>query len=241
MRPRVRDALLLPFLFPFAVVQGRRIRRDTPVLPEAAGERAGELGSGAPFHLLSLGDSTIAGVGLDDIRDTVTAQLAGRLAESHRVSWRAVGKTGATSASALTDLVPGLQGVNADVVVVSLGVNDALKGGTRRGFARRISLLIAGIRTHVGAVPVIVSGLPPLGDFELLPSAPRRFAGIRGQALDAGLADVANSVSDVTHLPLVLGPLNQAFAADGFHPSIDAHAYWADQLLPVVLQVSAGR
>ena len=157
------------------------------------------------------------------------------------MQWRAIGKTGATSATALTELVPQLRGAGADVVVVSLGVNDALKGATRRGFARRISVLIEGIRAQVGAVPVIVSGLPPLGDFVLLPSAPRRFAGIRGRALDAGLADVANSVSDVIHLPLVFGPLDQAFAADGFHPGTDAHASWAEQLLPHVLQVSAGR
>jgi lysophospholipase L1-like esterase len=178
---------------------------------------------------------------MTDISDTVTVQLAQRLSSSHQVHWQAIGKTGATSASALTDLVPQLHRASADVVVVSLGVNDALKGASRRGFARRISGVIAGIRAEVGAVPVIVSGLPPLGDFHLLPSASRRFAGIRGRALDAGLADVANSVSDVSHLPLVFGPLDQAFAADGFHPGTDAHASWAEQLLPLVLRVSAGR
>src|ERR1039458_811528 len=51
---------------PVIVVQGRQVRRATPVLPEAAGPREGTEGAGehgAELALLVLGESTAAGVG----------------------------------------------------------------------------------------------------------------------------------------------------------------------------------
>ena len=50
---------LLPVLF----VQGTKVRKNTPRLLEASGDREGTVGKGRPLSLLILGDSAAAGVG----------------------------------------------------------------------------------------------------------------------------------------------------------------------------------
>ena len=53
---------LLPVLF----VQGTKVRKNTPRLLEASGERQGIVGKGKPLSLLILGDSAAAGVGVEN-------------------------------------------------------------------------------------------------------------------------------------------------------------------------------
>ena len=48
---------------PVLIAQGRRLRRDTPRLPDAAHPWQGTLDGPEPLQLLVLGDSTAAGVG----------------------------------------------------------------------------------------------------------------------------------------------------------------------------------
>lgn len=50
---KLSTLLLLPVLF----VQGSKVRKNTPRLAEAKGEREGSIGQGKPLSLLILGDS----------------------------------------------------------------------------------------------------------------------------------------------------------------------------------------
>ena len=49
---------LLPVLF----IQGTKVRKNTPHLMEASGEREGLIGQGKPLSLLILGDSAAPGM-----------------------------------------------------------------------------------------------------------------------------------------------------------------------------------
>ncbi|HAV4686419.1 TPA: SGNH/GDSL hydrolase family protein, partial [Acinetobacter baumannii] len=49
---KLSTLLLLPVLF----VQGSKVRKNTPRLAEAKGEREGSIGQGKPLSLLILGD-----------------------------------------------------------------------------------------------------------------------------------------------------------------------------------------
>src|SRR3712207_5729388 len=69
-------------LAPVLLRQGARVRRTTPVLPEAAGDRSGRegaTGGQAPLRLLVVGESTAAGVGVEHQRDALPRQLAAEL------------------------------------------------------------------------------------------------------------------------------------------------------------------
>jgi serine protease Do len=51
--------LLTLLLGPLLLYQGRRVRRNIPLLPEPPGERTGVAGTGPPLHLLVTGDSAL--------------------------------------------------------------------------------------------------------------------------------------------------------------------------------------
>src|SRR5918998_1273279 len=68
--------LALLALAPLLVAQGRRVRRTTPRLPEAPGDREGVTGAGPALRLLVVGDSAAAGAGARDARGALGAPAA---------------------------------------------------------------------------------------------------------------------------------------------------------------------
>ena len=121
---------------PVLVHQGRRVRRDTPVLPEADGPRRGVEGHREQLALLVLGESTTAGVGVvtqaDGLARALAVELAARLARG--VAWQVVAGTGTTARSALGRLVPRLGTDRYDMILVALGMNDVLRLRSRRAW-----------------------------------------------------------------------------------------------------------
>ena len=91
-------------LGPFLMMQGRHVRRVTPVLPEPPGPREGVNGDGAPLRLLILGDSAAAGVGAATQTDALSGQLVAAISPHFQVSWRLHARTGATTSAILRDL-----------------------------------------------------------------------------------------------------------------------------------------
>ena len=85
------------FLLPLLVLQGIWARRTTVSLPEAAPPYHGTYdGKEPPIHILGLGDSVIAGVGVNYLEESLTAQIARSTSRKvdRRVNWRAVGCNG---------------------------------------------------------------------------------------------------------------------------------------------------
>ena len=151
--------VLLAPLLPVLLLQGRYVRRVTPLLPAAAGPDVGLApGAGPLLSLLVLCESTVAGVGAPDHASALTGQVAQGLAErtGRAVRWRALGASGYTAARARERLLPKLPAEPADAVVLALGVNDALQGRAPARWAGDLASLIAGVRERVGHVPVLL-------------------------------------------------------------------------------------
>ena len=69
-------------LSPVLVAQAIATRARLPRLPEPEGNRHGVAGKGTPLRLLIAGDSSAAGVGVEQQRDALAQRLAKRLAET---------------------------------------------------------------------------------------------------------------------------------------------------------------
>ena len=85
------------FLFPLLVLQGVWVRRTAVNLPEAAHPNHGKYdGKEPPIHILGVGDSVIAGVGVNDLEKSLTAQIARSISckVGRRVVWQADGCNG---------------------------------------------------------------------------------------------------------------------------------------------------
>ena len=172
--------------------------------------------------VVGLGDSVTAGDGLRGPDETVTARLAERL----DASWVVRARSGLTSrgiARLLERQVAAGDVAAADVVVVSVGVNDLLRLKPLVLWRRDLSVLLNRV-TSLTSGRVVLLGMPPVRAVPRLPRAVAVPLGARAARMDRVGVDVARRYG-VLHLPLpatLLEPAG-AFADDGFHPSAQSH------------------
>nr|WP_204112776.1 SGNH/GDSL hydrolase family protein [Shimia biformata] len=231
MRPLARIALV-----PLLLVQGLWVRAGAQFLPEPPGDRGGVFGSGPDLGLLVLGDSSAAGVGAQNQKTAMPAQLVFLLAQNARVHYRVEAITGATSRSTLKSMDTVTYG-SADLCIVVLGVNDVTRATSPRRFVRNLARIEAALKSKTGTRHIIFSGVPPMGHFPLLPNPLRWVLGQDAQRLDAALQAFCAESQDRSHLPLDLPLTPDMVASDGFHPSETAHALWAKMLARHILDV----
>lgn len=232
----LRHAIATVALGPVLLAQGRRVRRTVPVLPEAAGPREGEAGSGLPLRLLILGDSAAAGVGARTQDEALSGQIAVSLAPSFRVSWKLLAFTGATTADMLKRL--GAEPAEQfDVVVTSLGVNDVTGRVSLAAWRRAQQELIAVLQARFGARHILLSGLPPMHRFPALPQPLRWYVGSRARDFDRALARVAAGHPGCEFLALGHEMMDaSAMAGDGFHPGPPIYTHWAREAARRIVQ-----
>lgn len=214
-------------------VQGRWVRRVTPILPEIADGRTGEAGNGPQLRLLILGDSAAAGVGAGSFDASLVGQLVATLSESHRMTWQVWARSGSTTNDVLTMLAQ-MPSTPFDAVVTSLGVNDVTSGLSQQAYITNYKRCVEQLRRHHGAKRIIISGFPPVGQFPALPHPLRWVLGLRCRKLDRALrAAFAGEpgIDFVTHGRIDDTNLSMAdvMSSDGFHPGPLVYADWARQ------------
>lgn len=249
MRRLLPELIALPLL-PLLLVQGRHTRANTPRLPEASGERAGmalpgmageSSGSGpTALKLLGVGESPVAGVGVAQQEQAITAQLAQALAagSGRAVQWRACGRNGATVRDALNELVQQVPPEPVDVLLVAFGVNDAVAFRRVGAWQQDMLALLQQLRERCSPGVVLLSGVPPMQEFPTLPRPLRWVLGLKAAALDRGLQVLAQERAWLRHVPIVLDTRNDATlcAEDGYHPSAKGCRIWAGLLANAYLE-----
>lgn len=221
-----RLALLL--LGPLLFVQGKYVRRVTPRLPEAVGERKGAAGAGAPLSVLLLGDSAAAGVGVAEQAQALSGQLCELLAGRYSVRWRLLAKSG----DRLDQLLENLRALPRDEapvdwVVISIGVNDVTALRRSSAWVADLQALIVLLRARFGRPHILFSSLPPMGQFPALPQPLRWWMGQRALEFDRRMQTVLAREPDCHYLRIPYGPDPSAIASDGFHPGAGAYRIWA--------------
>lgn len=207
----------------------RRLREAGASVP-ALRHEARLAGRGETLRLVVIGDSAAAGHGLPDADAGLARQVAKRLnartGRPVRVASRAV--DGATTADVHERQVPEVP-ADADVVLVGVGVNDAIRGRSRTRVTATTEALLTDLRRTAPRAEVVLMTCPDLGSAPGLPAVPRPVvrrwcrrvaAAQRSAAEDLGIA-VAGADG---HLPAA------AFGPDGFHPGPGGVAILADRV-----------
>ena len=234
----IRRALFL-MAFPVILLQALWVVMRAQKLPEASGDRAGLAGDGPPLRLLILGDSSAAGVGVDHLTDAFPGRLEVHLAKHHLVSWKLVAKSGATAGSLLR-MLDDVADEPFDAAVIALGVNDSKNGVSERNWRRHYTALLNMVETRFGVTRICVSGLPPLGDFPLLPAPLRLVLGRRALRFDKILRAFADERGRVTYISLTFPMDHKAMASDGFHPGPLVYDAWAARVAQALTQKASG-
>lgn len=221
-------------LLPLLAWQGKRARRDTPRLPEASGSDAGQWGEGEPIHrLLVIGESTAAGVGVDDHQSGLASQMAKVLNETHGKSfgWQTFGRNGARLAEVIA-CVEQASLLPADTVVLSMGVNDTT-GFTRLAQYRRRLLTLQSLLAQHFPMPMILLTVPPMHRFTALPQPLRLIMGWRARQVDQIKRDLAARRPDQFRY-LDYPPMTDTsmLATDGYHPGASGYQAIAAAVAP---------
>lgn len=214
--------------------QGRHAVSLAGKLPEASGPRTGRCGSGPGLSLVVIGESTAAGVGVEQMRDSFGVQVAGLLAEhlGRSVHWHIAAKGGATASHVLRALIPTVG--PADVAVIALGVNDVVRMRSGQRWRSDMMAVVTTIRQRLQPGGLIVlCGVPQVGSFPALRAPLRQIGALRAQRLDDILRTEFAGLPGVRYLPTpTVGP--SGFAADGFHPNAASYRLWAEHIDRIV-------
>ncbi len=217
----------MPLLLP----QALWVKRTALRLPDAAQpwqgcEQPEGVSNVEPLRLLLVGESTVAGVGVASQAEALAGQLARQLAQAtgRTIEWRACGRNGARAAECRSELLPAVAGQSWDLVVLVLGVNDTTHLTPRWRWRTEVCALI----TALGAsgAQVLVSAVPPLGQFRALPQPLRAWFGLRAGLLDADLRRLA-AHSGAGYCTLDIPFQAHYLARDGYHPSAEGYRLWA--------------
>jgi len=228
-------------LGPVLLAQARQVRRSALRLPEAAGERCGTVwapGDDAPLRLLFVGDSSAAGVGVAHQDQALASPCAVLLSRriGRTVQWSLVAKSGVETAQAIELL--GAQVIRpADIVVTALGVNDVTSQKTPQRFLADYERLLDALRLHAGVRAGVVSGLPPMGEFSLIPDPLRWYLGRYAARLDAELRAWVARRPQLRYVALGRANGAQDLAADGYHPGPGQYRYWAARVAESIAEL----
>lgn len=224
-------------LFPLALPQALYLRRTAPRFPPPRCDTRGVTGIGMPLRVIGIGDSVIAGVGAAELRQAFVGQTTHALSErlGRSVHWSVHGRSGARVATLLEDYLPELPEQSADVILVSVGVNDITGMTLLPAFASRLEALIGALRAHSPQAVIGLAGVPPLGGFPLLPE-PLRFAtGQRGKAFDKAARRIVARFPGAVHMPVEFETTADSFCDDGFHPSEASYRRFGQLMAELVL------
>lgn len=218
-------------LSPVLIAQALSVRRKALHLPEPTGVRTGLApGPGEnPTRVLIVGDSSAAGVGTDRQDQALSGQLAQAMSLHGPVHWRLEAKTGATTASTLGHLQR-LPSEPYGIALSVLGVNDVTRCAQLGQWRSRQAQIRQILRDRFSVQHIVVAALPPMEHFPLLPN-PLRWILARDahRFNDALIKDIATE-PDASFVRVEMPYQPDYSARDGFHPSAQAYALWADHL-----------
>lgn len=225
-------------LLPVLVVQGLKVRHNTPRLSEARGDRHGSVGQGQPLSLLILGDSAAAGVGVETQQQALSGAIIAELQEEYLLQWKLHAKTGDTTQQVF-QAVQLLEQQCYDVVITSIGVNDVTKLTSAKSWLKQQKRLFTYIQRQFQPKLIIVSGVPPMQHFPALPNPLAwlfgKYAEQMNQALQLWLAP-QSQFRFIQYDIEAFQAMDLPMASDGFHPSKEIYAIWGQQVAALVRQ-----
>jgi len=236
-------------LLPLLYLQGKRIRANVPSLPEATGTEGITNPNQTPnYQLITIGESTVAGVGVKTHKEGFSGTLATELAKklNKNIQWKVYAKSGITAKRVPTELISQITEKRADLIVIGLGANDAFEGNSPNTWRKGIENTLEGLRAKFPAVPIAFANMPPIKEFPAFTTLIKQTIGnlveIHGQELQKIIVNQPNVYynSEVLWIKNWLkGDLANKtikdFFSDGVHPSKLTYQEWAKDFAKFVI------
>ena len=223
-------------LAPILLVQALYVRKVTPRLPEAKGERRGSLKANdnhTNMSVLIIGDSSAAGVGVEQQVEALAGQLADSLTPHFNIDWQLLAQTGATSTDGL-QWIQQQSRQKIQFVITVFGVNDVTHMHSTDRWKQEQQALFESLQLRYARPHVIACGLPPVSRFPALPQPLRWHLGKRAEQFDAQLQALTVRQDKHHYCALDFSLDERLIASDGFHPGAGIYKPWAEKLAGII-------
>lgn len=139
------------------------------------------------MKLLFLGDSSVAGVGMQHLEETLAFNLAREVNKTtgRSVTWRAAGANSATAADMRDHVVPHVEDRDYTHVVFVVGTNDMKNFHAVRSFKKNFGTLIYALRTRFPAARLIWAPVVDMTRIPALPKALGQILQMRAELINA--------------------------------------------------------
>jgi lysophospholipase L1-like esterase len=228
-------------LLPILYFQGKKVRQSVPTLPEATGTEGFALvNSEKTIRLITIGESTVAGIGVETHEEGFSGTLAKELATklSLNVSWKVFAKSGFTAKQICESIVPQITEKEIDLIVIGTGGNDVFTLNIPSYWKKNIQRLIDDLRLKYPKTPIVFLNMPPIKEFPAFTKLMKFVLGNLVEILGEELAkQIKNQekvfyYSEVITLETWTKVLNldantSDFFSDGVHPSKLTYQSWA--------------
>lgn len=237
----VTSLTLLPLLY----FQGKNIRKNVPTLPEAK-ETIGFVNNNfsSDLHILTIGESTIAGVGVDYHKNGFTGALATTLSTKlqKNIHWRVYARSGYTVAKVTTKIIPKIEETKVDIIVIGMGGNDAFTLNSPKKWLKDIENLINSIQKKFPEMPIYFTNMPPIKEFPAFTKTIKFVIGNLVEILGSELKNYLKSKKNIFYYDEVITLKNWSkrnnlshknsslYFSDGVHPSELTYKIWAKEM-----------
>lgn len=237
-------ALISLPLLPIMYLQAKMIRARVPKLPEAQ-EPEGTFDKKADktMRIISLGESTVAGVGIKTHKEGMTGTFAQVFADHFEVnvSWRVYAKSGYTAREVKELILPELDESDPDLILVGIGGNDAFTLNTPWNWISEVKQIVSHLQGNYPGTPIAFLGMPPIKLFPAFTSILQFVLGnlveILGDRLEAYVAGQDNVYYYARRLTakdwnerLGVKKTAEELFSDGVHPAKFTYQLWAKDM-----------
>jgi lysophospholipase L1-like esterase len=246
--------LLIPCL-PLLILQGRRVRKSVPVLPEAKGNngvaKSGGDG-GEALRLMAIGESTMAGVGVETHEEGFAASFAQTVANAkgQDVRWKVYARSGYTAHRVQEKILKWIKEDHFDIIVIGLGGNDAFTLNRPWRWKQDMALLTKKLIDRFPQADIVISNMPPIKTFPAFTPLIKFFIGNLVEILGKEVVSIDRAHPQVyfydhritlddwiTRLKVNAQP--EDFFSDGVHPSKLTYHTWGRDLASFYLDRKA--
>lgn len=234
--------IALPLL-PLLYYQGKNIRKKVPRLPEASGTKGRSNSSSSeinqPLQLITIGESTIAGVGVERHEEGFTGSLANALAQAYncQVNWEVFAKSGYTAKQVNERLLKKVAAKKADLIVIGLGGNDAFTLNNPKRWTQDCKELIRMLQEKYPEAALFFCNMPPIKEFPAFTKPIKWVIGnlveLLGKSLNENVKDTPSVYynSEVVKLKTWLDryelqKTRDDLFSDGVHPAKITYQTW---------------
>lgn len=227
-------------IFALCIPQALHVKKTTLRLPEAKGKRI--IACGKHKQALTFnhyGESTVAGVGVEQLNEGLSSQLCHRLSlafepQNTSVECYITGQNGIRF-NKLNSMITE-QNKPSDFAIITMGVNDTTGLTSVKSWQQGILLSIALLQAN-HSTPIFFTQVPPMAQFPALPAPLKYLLGLRAQILNTELKRICAQHEHCHYIGSTLLVEKELMAKDGYHPSALGYAAWAKQITPQILEV----